>query len=238
MPLQLKLPNFEGPLDVLLHLLREQKIEIYDIPIAQITQQYLSFLANMQAANFDLAGEYFVMASTLLRIKSQMLLPHNKFAQEEEDDDPRSQLVERLVQYELFQKIAGYLKQQGAQAPQLAAKPASVQTGSQSLPQGQVELSDLVSAMSRLAVRYRLRQPNAGRLELHRTSIHQMTNVLQEYLPKRGTASFGALIKQAATDLDTAVALFLAALDLCRKQKVYLKQAKGDIILKWIDSDE
>lgn len=237
MALQLKLPNFEGPLDVLLHLLREQKLDIYDIPIAQITQQYLSFLEKMQAANFELAGEYFVMASTLLKIKSQMLLPHNKFAEEDEEEDPRSQLVEQLVQYEIFQKIAGYLKKQGGQVALTAAKPASVASDSQ-LPAGQVSLDDLVTAMSQLVSRYRLRQPNAGRLELHRASVRAMRTLLVNSLQKQGTASFSTLLQEAAHDIDTAVALFLAALDLCRQQQVFLKQSKGDIILRWLDPNE
>lgn len=238
MPLQLKLPNFEGPLDVLLHLLREQKIDIYDIPIAQITQQYLAFLEKMQAANFELAGEYFVMASTLLKIKSQLLLPHNDYVAEEATEDSRQQLVEQLVQYEIFQNIAAYLKKQGQQVPLLAAKPATVAGKSQRLPLGQVRLTDLVAAMSQLTTRYQLRQPNAGRLQLRRTSVGTMRTVLKTALPKQGSAKFSRLLQKTAPDLDTAVALFLAALDLCRQRVIFLKQTKGDIIVRWLDQDE
>ena len=86
----IELPNFEGPLDLLLHLIRSQALDIYDIPIAKITQQYLDYLDRMQELNLQLAGEYFVMAATLLRIKSQYLLPKNDFVQEDEDyEDPR-----------------------------------------------------------------------------------------------------------------------------------------------------
>ena len=81
----IELPNFEGPLDLLLHLIRSQALDIYDIPIAQITQQYLDYLDRMQELNLQLAGEYFVMAATLLRIKSQYLLPKNDFVQEDEE---------------------------------------------------------------------------------------------------------------------------------------------------------
>ncbi len=102
----INLPNFAGPLDLLLHLIKSQELDIYDIPIAKITKQYLDYLDQMQQLNLQLAGEYFVMASTLLRIKSQYLLPKNDFAQEEEDyEDPREELVEQLVQYSVFKNF-------------------------------------------------------------------------------------------------------------------------------------
>ena len=92
--LTVELPNFEGPLDLLLHLIQSQKIDIYDIPIAQITSQYLEYLGQMQKLNLQIAGEYFVMSSTLLRIKSQYLLPQNDFVDEiEPEEDPRDELV-------------------------------------------------------------------------------------------------------------------------------------------------
>jgi len=102
--LKVELPNFEGPLDLLLHLIRSQEIDIYDIPIAEITRQYLNYLEKMKELNLQLAGEYFVMASTLLRIKSQYLLPKNDFVELEQEPeiDPRQELVEQLVQYSIF----------------------------------------------------------------------------------------------------------------------------------------
>ena len=110
--LTLELPNFEGPLDLLLHLIQSQKIDIYDIPIAQITSQYLEYLKRMQSLNLQLAGEYFVMSSTLLRIKSQYLLPQNDFVDEiGPEEDPRDELVQQLVQYSVFKKISAYFKE-------------------------------------------------------------------------------------------------------------------------------
>ena len=103
--LTLELPNFEGPLDLLLHLIQSQEINIYDIPIAQITSQYLDYLKQMQQLNLQIAGEYFVMSSTLLRIKSQYLLPQNDFVEDIVEEDPRDELVQQLVQYSVFKKI-------------------------------------------------------------------------------------------------------------------------------------
>src|SRR5438552_5345747 len=97
-----KLAAFEGPLDLLLHLIRENRVDIYDIPIAEITQQYLDYLAEWESLDLAVAGEYIVMAATLLEIKSRMLLPKPP-APEEEYEDPRAELVERLLEYQRYQ---------------------------------------------------------------------------------------------------------------------------------------
>ena len=139
--LTLELPNFEGPLDLLLHLIQSQKIDIYDIPIAQITSQYLEYLRQMQSLNLQIAGEYFVMSSTLLRIKSQYLLPQNDFVDEvEAEDDPRDELVQQLVQYSIFKKISAYFKERNEEVPIVVSKEASVSTSVkvQPLPKGQI----------------------------------------------------------------------------------------------------
>ena len=106
----IKLPAFEGPLDLLLHLIREHKIEISDIPIAEVTEQYLHYMSLMESLDLSIAGE-FVMAATLLEIKSRMLLPHPPADEESEEGiDPRADLVERLLEYEKFKHSAQGLK--------------------------------------------------------------------------------------------------------------------------------
>lgn len=97
---------FEGPLDLLLHLLKENKVDIYDIPIALITQQYLEYLELMKELNLEIAGEFLVMASTLIHIKSRMLLPIEEIADTEEPEDPRYELVQRLLEYQAFKEAA------------------------------------------------------------------------------------------------------------------------------------
>lgn len=111
LPLQtgytIKLPTFEGPLDLLLHLIREHRIDIYDIPIAEITEQYLNYLSIMESLDLNVAGEFFVMAATLLEIKSRLLLPAPPPDDTaEEGVDPRVELVERLLEYEKFKNTA------------------------------------------------------------------------------------------------------------------------------------
>lgn len=113
-PYKVKLPVFEGPLDLLLHLIRENEIDIYDIPIAEVTRQYLEYLAIMESMDLEIAGEWLVMAATLLEIKSRMLLPREKpIKQDDEEDslDPRMELVERLIEYERFKSAADIFKE-------------------------------------------------------------------------------------------------------------------------------
>jgi segregation and condensation protein A len=102
----IKVPVFEGPLDLLLHLIKENKIDIYDIPIALITRQYLQYIEMMKELNLDMAGEFLVMAATLIHIKSRMLLPVEETLGTEEPEDPRLELVERLLEYQAFKDAA------------------------------------------------------------------------------------------------------------------------------------
>ena len=110
LPYQVKIENFEGPLDLLLHLIKKNEINIYDIPIALIAQQYLDYLSVMKELNLGVAGEFLVMAATLLHIKSRMLLPVEEAAVDEDDGpDPREELVRRLLEYKQFKEAASQL---------------------------------------------------------------------------------------------------------------------------------
>ena len=106
MSYHVRLTQFEGPLDLLLHLIRRDKINVYDIPISHITKEYLSHIEIMQELRLEVAGEFFVMAATLMRIKAQMLLPRRP--DEEEDEDPREELVRNLLEYRKFKEAASH----------------------------------------------------------------------------------------------------------------------------------
>ncbi len=105
-----RLEGFEGPLDLLLHLIQKNELDIFNIPIAVITEQYLEYLQLMKVLNLDVAGEYLLMASTLLHIKSRMLLPRSSEGEEEEEEDPRAELVRRLLEYQKYKQAAGELE--------------------------------------------------------------------------------------------------------------------------------
>src|SRR3972149_12040581 len=101
-----RLEGFEGPLDLLLHLIQKNELDIFNIPISLITEQYLEYLQLMKVLNLDIAGEYLLMASTLLHIKSKMLLPKSSEGEEEEEEDPRVELVRRLLEYQKYKQAA------------------------------------------------------------------------------------------------------------------------------------
>ena len=110
-PYTVRLEMFEGPLDLLLHLIHKNELDIMDIPIALITGQYLEYLDLMKVLNLDIAGEYLLMASTLVHIKSKLLLPRTSEEEEENEEDPRADLVRRLIEYQKYKKAAGALQQ-------------------------------------------------------------------------------------------------------------------------------
>ncbi|MFA5350233.1 MAG: segregation/condensation protein A [Candidatus Omnitrophota bacterium] len=108
---KIHLEMFEGPLDLLLYLVKKDHLNIYDIPIAKVTQQYLEYINFMQLLDLDIVGDFLVMAATLMQIKSKMLLPASETPAEEEEEDPRAELVKRLLEYEKFKQIAENLKE-------------------------------------------------------------------------------------------------------------------------------
>lgn len=110
MEIRVSLPLFEGPLDLLLHLIKQNKIDIYDIPIALITKQYLDYIELMRELDLEIASDFLVMAATLIYIKSRMLLPRNE--EEAQKEDPRKELVEQLIEYEKFKKASNFLNEQ------------------------------------------------------------------------------------------------------------------------------
>ena len=120
---KIKLEVFEGPLDLLLYLVKKDHLNIYDIPIAKVTEQYLQYLNLMQMLDLNVAGEFLVMAATLMQIKSKMLLPAEEGAPEEEQEDPREELVRRLLEYEKFKEIAEDLRQKETDQREVFKRP-------------------------------------------------------------------------------------------------------------------
>lgn len=233
--LQLKLSEFEGPLDLLLHLIKTSKLDIYDIPIAQITDQYLHFLENMTVLKLDIAGDYLVMASTLLAIKSKLLLPHHDFEPEPEMiEDPREQLVQQLLAYQAYQEVSQELRQRENEQRRYFAKSATVMINTatpQPLPKGLVSLSDLMVAMQRV-------QQRQG----HESSANRVVT-LDEYTVESVKLDLIKLLKFQPhpydfwelcgihPDKEQVIVTFLALLDLMKHQKVQCYQQERNKII-------
>lgn len=152
MSYKVKLELFEGPLDLLLYLVKKDHLNIYDIPIATVTEQYLSYLNLIQLLDLNIAGEFLVMAATLMQIKSKMLLPAEENQDKQEQEDPRAELVRRLLEYEKFKEIAESLRQKEATQQEVFKRP-KVEAQEEARPEGQAyfeaSIFDLISAFSR-----------------------------------------------------------------------------------------
>src|SRR5688500_10004664 len=155
-----RLAVFEGPLDLLLHLIKKHEVDIYDIPIALITQQYLDYLDLMAELNLDVAGEFLVMAATLIHVKSRTLLPRPDPAQEDPEEDPREALVRRLLEHQRFKAAAELLHEKEIQRSAQWARPdgpiAEI-AGDTPEPEIDVDLFSLITALRAVVERAKLR---------------------------------------------------------------------------------
>src|SRR5467141_2174056 len=143
--LKISLPLYEGPLELLLDMIRKQKLDIYDIPIAKVTEQYLAYLHLMQELNVDVASEFLVIAAQLIYIKSRMLLPPDPDGTPEEPEDPRAELIRRLIEYEKFKNAAQMLYQREMVENAAWSNPGSIaMEGSELEPEITVTLYDLL----------------------------------------------------------------------------------------------
>ena len=151
MSYKIKLELFEGPLDLLLYLVKKDHLNICDIPVAQITDQYLRYMELMRLLDLNIAGEFLVMASTLIHIKSKMLLPPEpKENEQEEEEDPRSELIKKLLEYQKFKEAAGLLRQKELSRQNIFTRsqgPAIANSGEEVY--FEASLFDLLSAFSR-----------------------------------------------------------------------------------------
>ena len=150
MAYQVRLTQFEGPLDLLLHLIRRDKIDIYDIPISHITHEYLAYIEIMQELELELAGKFFVMAATLMRIKAQMLLPQRSNA-EEEEEDPRDELVQNLIEYKKYKEAAQHMAEMENDRRRVFTRPTTVFiSDDEGEPALEVTVFDLLGAFKKV----------------------------------------------------------------------------------------
>lgn len=223
----IKLNDFEGPLDLLLHLIRQAEMDIYDIKIAQITSQYFDYLHQMQDHQLEVAGEYFVMAATLMNIKSQMLLPAPPTFEDEpeaEVEDPRQELVDQLLEYQRYKKAADKLKDKESFRQQEFTRPAMrvpVELVNASVAPG-VDLDELQAAFTAVLRRQQLAAPLVETVAAEKVSVGQQMRTVFETI-RQGPARFADLFEQLHTR-DGLVTTFLAILELAKHQAIIIQQ--------------
>lgn len=227
-----KIDAFEGPLDLLLHLINRLEIDIYDIPVAKITEQYLIYIHTMRELQLDLASEYLVMAATLLAIKSKMLLPKQEESLDEfefeVEEDPRDELVERLIEYRKYKEAATDLKELENERGLMFTKPPSdlsdytkeIKLEKKDLD---VSLYDMLAAFQKLLRRKKLQKPLSTKITRQEIPIEQrMTEIIQELSKYKGRRSFYDLFP--SHEKDYIVVTFLAILELMKRREIIVEQ--------------
>lgn len=234
MELSYKLESFEGPLDLLLHLIEKNKVNIYDIPIAEITDQYLEYVKHMEEESLDVVSEFLVMAATLLDIKARMLLP-KEVNEEGEEEDPRAELVARLLEYKTYKYMSLELKDMELDAEKIFYKPPTVPREVEKYEQP-VDLDKLLDGLTLLKLQQifqsvmRRQQDKIdpvrstfGTIKKEPVSLEEKITSVMGYARKHRKFSFrGMLAKQK--DKTEIVVTFLALLELMKIGKIHLTQ--------------
>jgi segregation and condensation protein A len=224
--LKITLPLYEGPLDLLLDLIRRQKLDIYDIPIARITEQYLSYLHLMEELNVDLASEFLVIAAQLIYIKSRLLLPPDPDAPPEEQEDPRAELVRRLLEYEKFKNAAQMLYQREMIENAVWSNPGEATVDEVDLePELNVTLYDLLLAFRDVCKR--AEQRPLMEVQRDEFSVEQMMAYLFEKIVSARSAVAVSDVLPDITSRRGLITAFLALLELTRLRAIYLRQEKA-----------
>src|SRR5215510_9113906 len=232
MSYRVKLDVFEGPLDLLLHLVKKNEIDLSDIPVAIITDQYMAYLELLQQLDLDVAGEYLVMAATLLHLKSRLLLPGEETADEVEGEDPRAELVRQLLEYQRFKEAAEMLNRRDQLDRDIFSRlPVRDENDTEQDIVYDVSLGDLLDALQE--VLKRAAPEVVHEVILEQVSLREQLCLVLDTLRERAEAAFSDLFPPAATRLQILVT-FLAILELVRTRMIRLRQEEqfGPIVMQ------
>lgn len=237
MDLTVKLQVFEGPLDLLLHLIDKNKVNIYDIPIVEITAQYMEYIAEMKRRDLNVLSEFLVMAATLIDIKSKMLLPANPDADGEEDDDPRAELVQQLLEYKMYKCMAYELKDRQLDAAKTMFKVPTIPEEVLAYEEP-VNLEELVSdvtlaklndifqsIMKKQVEKIDPVRSKFGKIEKEEVSLEEKMDYLLDYARNNRHFSFRSLLEKQSSKVDIIVT-FLAILELMKMGQIFISQEK------------
>ena len=244
MGIPVKLEVFEGPLDLLLHLIDKNKIDIYDIPIVEITSQYMEYIRNMEREDLNVMSEFLVMAATLLDIKCRMLLP-KEVNEEGEEEDPRQELVEQLLQYKMYKYVASELKDREGDADFVMYKKPSIPEEVEQYVEpvdldrllGDLTLNRLTDifrdVMKRQTAKINPVSSQFGKIEKEEVSLTEKFTYIHGYLKEHRRFSFRSLLKKQHSRMHIVVT-FLAILELMKLGEIHVEQDHtcGDILIE------
>ena len=232
--LNIKIGDFAGPLDLLLYLIRQEQANIFDIPIARITEKYLEFIQMMKRLDIAVAADFLVMAATLIEIKSRMLLPRDPAAANDDDeyDDPRKELVDRLLEYEKFKTAAGMLYERSTIEQAIFTR-GPIESD-ESNAEVDATVFDLLTVFQKIAARH----ADEIKMEIEREeiSLADMIRNLRRRIAERGELSLLAVFEEMQSKHELVTA-FIAVLEIVRTDHIRLLQRKtfGDIILRKVE---
>lgn len=234
MEYQIKINEFEGPMDLLLHLIKKSEIDIFNINICEITDQYLAYLKKMEELDLDIASEYLTLAAELMEIKSYTLLPKKEFI-EEEEEDPREQLVKRILEYQQYKEITNRLKELEQDRQEFYTKEMSDIRAYQEEKNVTIdfEFDDLMRAFLEFRKRKEEAAPLNTKITKKEYSVSKRSNELRNLLSQKKRIHFEELLEDY--NREYLVVTFLSILDLAKKQEIELKQTNNfqQIELLW-----
>lgn len=228
---QVKLDAFEGPLDLLLHLIKQYEVDIYDIPVATITEQYVQYIHTLQRLELNIASEYLVMAATLIALKSQMLLPNKPENTQNDDEymeDPRAELMQRLIEYRKYKEAAETLKEKEMESNEIFTREPILFDYSamkQPMLNDDTSIYDMLGALNKLFERKKWSEPLDTKIRKMDISIEQRMDEVLETVNKstQGISFYNLFVYQSRAHI---VVTFMAILELMKTNKVYCEQRK------------
>ncbi len=235
MDYKVEIPEFEGPLDLLLHLIKQDNISIQDISIERITKQYLNYIEMMNDLNLDIASEYLVMAAELIEMKSSSLLPNEEVEEDEFEEDPKNQLINRLLEYEKYKNITNSFKELESFRQEVYTKDpenlTEYQDENTNIDYG-VDLNDLLEAFKKFLNDKELDKPLNTKITNKEYSVGKRTVEIRDILRKKKKVKFTELFEVLTKEY--VVVTFLAILSMSKKQEIELVQTNNfnDIIIK------
>ena len=226
MEYEVKIDNFEGPLDLLLHLIKESKVDIWEISIADIAEEYLAYIQRMEKLNLDIASEYLVMASELIEMKSRMLLPRSeKEVGIEEEEDPKERLIRRLVEYQKYKEVTKNFKELESLRQEFYTKaPGNLKEYVEEgvVPSSDVTLEDLMLAFQKFLNRKELEKPLQTTVTKKEITVEERRKRIRDILSKKKRVDFFELFEVITREY--IVVTFLAILEMAKKQELLIKQ--------------
>lgn len=226
MDYKIMINEFEGPMDLLLHLIKKSDINICDISIEEITKQYLDYINEMEKLDLDIASEYLIMAAELIEMKSSILLPKQEIEEDEYEEDPREKLIRRLIEYKQYKEKLPEFKQLEMDRKQVFSKDPSdlshFKIVEENIDLGDIGIEDLMNAFNKFLERKKLEQPLNTKITKKEYSVGERSTEIRNILKQKKKIEFEELFEEV--NKDYIVVTFLSILTLAKKQELKITQ--------------